>query len=457
MTPEADLVRLYNAFDPLKTATEREYVNTASVRGSDALAREFTKHLRLSESHLNFLFSGHIGGGKSTELKHLAHCLRKGDSKNKGARYFPIVLDILDYVDVYNVTTADILLAIVAEVGHVFREDSDLKILLQDSLIRKRFADLWGSLTSDVQVDETEISLGDAKTKVSLLKRDPGRRKQVREALDQEPARFQDEVNSVLSEARVRVKEKGFQDIVVLIDSLDRVERSAASTEKLASHRGLFLESALAFTDLKVHKLLVLPLSLVRANGMSLSQRYGSQPFVLPVIKVERRDHERYDDGYHALCDFVKRRADPLPCDTVIEKTALDYLIKNSGGHPRMFTRFMSEALADVDDLPITFEVARRAVRPTIATLVPAVEEAWWPILAKLELSDLQQIDEADPNVQRMLDELMILEYRNGEQEASETEENAPWYAVNPILRETRSFQAAVESLRNPNRNGSSD
>lgn len=451
MDSEAEITRLFNAFNPLEPATESEYVDTAEVRGSEALAREFIKHLRHTTSHLNFLFSGHIGGGKSTELRHLAKCLRKGDDRAKGKRYLPIYLDILDYVDVYSVTTSDILLATVAEVGDIFRNDPDLKVELKDSYFSKRLREIKNLLLSDAEVKEVELPIGEVKAKVSMLKRDPGRRDEVRRALDREPARFQDEVNSVLDEARIEAKKLGFEDIVVIVDSLDRVERSTDGQDKLTAHRGLFLENALAFTGLRVHKVLALPLSLVRANGMSLAQRYGTQPFVLPVIKVERRDHTRYEAGYVTLRELVQRRASPLELPVVINEDALDHLIRYSGGHPRMFTRFMVEALAETESLPVTMMEARRAVRPTVGTLVPAVEEAWWPILARVELDVRQQIDESNPQVQRMLDELMILEYLNGESEANDVEESAPWYAAHPILRETKSFEQALAREKDTN------
>ncbi|HQR31973.1 MAG TPA: hypothetical protein PLK30_04480, partial [Blastocatellia bacterium] len=47
----------------------------------------------------------------------------------------------------------------------------------------------------------------------------------------------------------------------------------------------------------------------------------------------------------------------------------------------------------------------------------------------------------------KMLENLSIFEYLNGGSE-NEFEEATPWYAVNPIVRELRTFKEAVARLR---------
>jgi hypothetical protein len=449
MRTVADLLsRLYNAFNPLHAATPAEYVDTAAARGSADLTPYFVRHLRRigDGDYLNFIFSGHIGGGKSSELVHLAHCIRHDGMRPGGDRFFAITLDILDYVDVYDVAPMDVMLGIVAEIGDALRNDPELKVELRDSLVSKRLRELWELLNQEVQLEGGEITIGSAKLKLKFLKDDRNRRNEVRRALDLVPAQVKAEINSVLDEARIAVRQHGFRDIVLIVDSLDRIERTPLHPEKLAAHRFLFLDNASLWADLHAHKVLTMPLSLVRAHGQQLSMRYGTPPFVLPLVKAETRGHARYESGYDVFRKFVERRlAGLVPWEGFMTEEAFEYLVHYSGGHPRLFTRFVMEALAEVDTLPIRREEARRAVRPTISNLIPSVHGDWWPKLAALELEPKQQVDEEDPDVQRMLDESMILEYRNGLQEATDVEDNAPWYAVHPILRETGSFKAEVD------------
>ena len=75
------LNRIYAAFNPNKAATEEYYVDCGEARGQTALAKRFRNHLAGSadspENYLAFLFTGHLGCGKSSELRHLYSEVKK--------------------------------------------------------------------------------------------------------------------------------------------------------------------------------------------------------------------------------------------------------------------------------------------------------------------------------------------------------------------------------------------
>lgn len=444
------LIRLYNEFDPQKPATIAQYIDASEARGDEGLAPRFLKRLALSKSPMNFLFSGHIGGGKSSELRHLAHCLRGGHSRTGGQRYFPLFLDAKDYLDIFDVDAVDLLLALVSEIGDVCRVDPELHFELKQGFFEKRFKELQSLLLSDVELSEGELPIGAAKLKVKRLQTDPLARDRVRKALEPQRASVLDEINLVLSEARIAVQQRGFRDLVLIIDSLDRIQRVGKHEDGASSHRAFFIDSAPTLSSLNVHKVFTVPLSLVRASGQQLGMVYGAKPFVLPLVKVERRNHERYENGYETLQGLVRRRLGDIAEEVAFEPDALDYLCRYCGGHVRELMQFLQESLVRTEDLPITLETAKKALRPTIQALAPAVHAAWWTKLAALELSDDQQVDEEDSDIQRMLEETMILEYLNGDDEPEGFEEDAPWYGVHPILREMKSFRGAVDAARKP-------
>jgi hypothetical protein len=448
---------LYQAFDPAKPATKEEYVDTFEARGSQSLADYFIRRLLRSKDvgRISYLFSGHIGSGKSSELLHLARCLRSGHTKLGGKRYLPIYLDIQDYVDLFDVDVSDVLLAIVSEIGHQFRTDPELNFEeLTDVRFMARLKDLWDRLPNTADLQSLAVSLGNAKAKIALLRQDPKRRREIREALNLEPSRFREEVNSVIQAARIVARAKGFEDIVLLVDTLDKIQRTSKESDPLKAHVELFVTNATSFTELSVHKVLTCNLSLARAHPMELGLRYGKEIFVMPLVKVETRTHEPYAAGIQSFRHLVSGRLRGirgLEIEGTFDEEALQYLTKYAGGHPRKFTMFLNEAIAEADALPIGLEEAKKAVRPTVAMLIPSIRTKWWAKLAALELDPGRQVDEEDPDVQLMLDETVICEYRNGDDEASEFEESAPWYAVNPILRETRSFQTALEEAAKAN------
>jgi hypothetical protein len=69
------LKHIYNACDPYMPATAEYYYNCAEARGGSALVQEFQRHLFLANDYIYFLFSGHIGCGKSSELEQLKRSL----------------------------------------------------------------------------------------------------------------------------------------------------------------------------------------------------------------------------------------------------------------------------------------------------------------------------------------------------------------------------------------------
>ena len=66
--------QIYNACEPNLPATQQYYSDCRKARGGDALTEQIIKRLEMSSAghHLRFLFAGHIGSGKSSELLHFS-------------------------------------------------------------------------------------------------------------------------------------------------------------------------------------------------------------------------------------------------------------------------------------------------------------------------------------------------------------------------------------------------
>src|SRR6266542_422296 len=73
----SDIARLYQQCDPARPlpAGDPRYVPVTGVRGPGDLAARLANTIRLSDAPLHLLFTGHRGGGKSTELLRLKHAL----------------------------------------------------------------------------------------------------------------------------------------------------------------------------------------------------------------------------------------------------------------------------------------------------------------------------------------------------------------------------------------------
>jgi len=285
------LKQIYNACDPYLPAPGEFYFDCAEARGEAAFAKVVRSHLSLANDYLYFLLSGHIGCGKSSELKKLERALT---SVSPGEDcYFPVLIDVSEYLDDYDVASTDILLAIVTELADTLRRN--LNVELKDNYFTKRLNEIKQFFLSDVEINEGELELGFAKAKVQRLKKDPTAREKVRKWLEPKMSTMLEEINLVFDEARLAVKKQKSgslpqpcNDLVIILDNLEKIRKIDKMEEGLASQRELFLERYTQLTGMRAHFIYTVPLRLVRSpDGPQLEQRYGPL-FVLPKPQHSR-------------------------------------------------------------------------------------------------------------------------------------------------------------------------
>ncbi len=448
------LKKLYNSCNPLKPATPAQYVDCTEVRGGAAFFQQYQNELALVEgSFLCTLFSGHIGCGKSSELHHLAHKLEDPKPTASSKRYFPIILDASEYLDDYDVTPTDLLLAIVAEVAAKLKEKDIGE--LSDNYFVKRFNEIKKFFLSEVEIAEGELSLWNIKAKIQRLKSDPEARKKVRDNLLPQTSTILHEINTVFEEARLKLKnhkvkndETPYSDFVLIVDNLEKIQRISGHDEGEASHKELFVERAPQLKSLNAHVIYTIPLSLVISFGPKLEIIYGSTPFVLPMIKIiERNKRKPYLKGRKCLESILLKRLGEPSLDNYIEKEALDWLMEYTGGHIRGFLATIQEACTYIDQLPITLKAAQKALAQSVRLFSSSIPASYWPKLAELELSEQKDIDNNDPDFRKMLEQIIILEYINGGIEEDAFNPVTPWYVVNPIVRELNTFKSHLEKF----------
>ncbi len=447
----ADILKgIYNACDPYTPATAEYYCDCSEARGSSALMQEFQRHLALAGRYISFLLSGHIGCGKSSELAALARSLTNAPPPH--ACYFPILLNVSEYLDDYDATPTDILLAIVAELADSLRRNAGIE--LKDNYFVKRLNEIKGFFLSDVEIEQGELTLGFAKAKIQRLKKDPTAREKVREALEPKMSSMLDEINTVFDEARLGVKKitvgtckQPCADIVFILDNLEKIRRIKGLQEGLESQRELFLERYTQLTGMRAHFIYTVPLRLLRSSaGPQLEQRYGPK-FVLPMIKViERSSRHGYQHGLDSLHEVLQKRFGDVPLEKAFDPDALEFLLTYSGGHVRNLMIFIQSACTYAANIPIPLAAAHRAIQQTVRTYSTAIPESHWEKLARLDASTDQKIPNGDNDYLVMLENLSVLEYVNGGG-GDPFSSAEPWYSVNPIVRELQEFKAARQAL----------
>lgn len=445
------LKHIYNSCDPYMPATAEYYYDCVEARGGSALAHEFQRHLTLAKDHLYFLFSGHIGCGKSSELEELKRSLQSAVPPH--SCYFPILLNASEYLDDYDTTPTDILLAIVTELADTLRREAGIE--LRDSYFTKRLNEVKEYFLSDVEINEGELSLGFAKAKIQRLKKDPTARLKVRSVLEPKMSTLLDEINLTFDEARLALKQhkvgaeqRSCADIVIIVDNLEKIRRIANMEEGLVSQRELFLERHIQLAGMNAHFIYTVPLRLVRsADGPQLHQRYGPS-LVLPMIKtIERGTRAPCQAGLSSLRELLRKRLGNLTLTGAFDAEALDFLLTYSGGHVRNLMTFVQNACTYADEIPIPLAAAQKAIQQTVRNYSTAIPEHHWKKLAALDRSPDQKILNGDNDYLVMLENLSVLEYINGG-DNDPFAEAEPWYAVNPIVRELQKFKAAAKEFQ---------
>ena len=434
------VANLFNNCDPLKPPPEGTYVDLYPARGDTAVVSMLERRIRRAATPTHLLFSGHPGSGKSTELLRLRERL-KNPQGNSIDRFFPIYMDADDYVNRYDVELVEILLGIVSSVAECLREEEGIH--LESSYLKSRWQELKEILLSPVEIKEVEFSLSEfAKFTTELKRADSDSRVQVRKKLAPQLPSLLDEINLVLEKARAELRKRGYQDLVLVVDNLEKIPDVRDPATGRGTHYWLFIASGEQLNSIAAHTVLTVPLQLIYSPlHASLMRIFGEKPIVLPMVKVEEKNGDPYEDGLRLMCEVLKRRfeiTDVDETDVFDSPDTFKHLCQMSGGHVRNLLIYFRTSSDYVDSLPFTADAVRLGVRQHINAYSRSIREERWKLLARLHRDPHKHIP-SDEDHQEMLGDLSILEYMNG---------GESWYAVNPVVMELDKFKQALEDVK---------
>lgn len=442
MTEKEIVKTIFNACNPNLPA-EDFYVDCRKARGGDLLANKIIDRLKnLSYSYLRFLFTGHKGSGKTSELKYLVELLK---DKHKDQKLYPIYVDVNDYINFENATFDEILLAIAVEINNQFL--TDLEIKLENTYFKEKFSKIKDFFVTDRKFSDVEINLfGLAKSNIQKIKENDKAKQQLIESIKDDTKSLLDELNLFIAKAnRVLAEKTDFSKILLIVDSLEKIRKFDKEENELISQKILFVGNQEKLTNIDAHVIYTISLNLYYSDsGPTLKDYYGQEPLDLPMVKVFQRGNfnKEFEIGCEAIHQILKKRFGKIPIESVFNKDALEFLVKYSGGNIRYLMVFIQEAILLPDSLPVTFEFARKAVQPTVRNFARSIRQNRFDILADLETSKNQEIDIGNSEIWSMLDNLTIMEYVNGDGSSNLDD---VWYAVNPCVKETIGFKSALE------------
>ncbi len=329
------------------------------------------------------LFTGHRGTGKTTELNRVKQRLERATGKGvPGGRVFVSFLECEKWVDLSNLEPADLILQMVRQL--VF----DLKQAGFDNAwtkVRGFFGEVAEVLNSDVELKDLGLKADPFQIGIAI-KQVPGARAKLRKHLEDRLPRIYDLVNSeVLLPAREWLSDQGYEDVLIIVDQLDRIPQKQLKDRGLTNHEQLFLNSADVLRALQCDVLYTIPIELAYSHCHGrLADIYGGTILTLPMITVSG---EAGQQGIKRLVEIVCRRAEAAGVATLGDLCAPDdlrRLCQLSGGHPRSLFTLLRSTIDRSDGLPLETQTIERAIRQQASEFGKSLSDDQWTDLQKV-------------------------------------------------------------------------
>jgi hypothetical protein len=229
------------------------------ARGEGDQIVQVTNAMRWSDTPLHLLFAGHRGGGKSTELLRLKEKLANPPAGER--RFFVVHFEADEEdIDVNDADVPDLLLSIIRQVGKALREAEGID--LRPTWLTKYVDGLKALLGSEVEFQQLQLDLKIAKF-TAAIKSSPDERRKIRDALEPNVSNILSAANELLDEAVIRLKKKGYANLALIVDNLDRIVLRDVPGSQFNTHEQLFINRGDQLAQIGCHVIYTLPISMV--------------------------------------------------------------------------------------------------------------------------------------------------------------------------------------------------
>jgi energy-coupling factor transporter ATP-binding protein EcfA2 len=367
------------------------------------------------------LFGGHVGCGKSTELRDYAVLFKQA--------YTVHHLELTKRLDINNLRFSDLLIALAQALVQTF-EDENLSLRpdavfvkpvvdwFETRIVRQdRFKDIEGEIKAEVRAQggipflASLFATMTAKVRGGASYREE-LRKEVRDGFLQLLQHF----NALIAHANSLLGHQGCGPLLVIIDGTDKLCKDDADT--------FFHADVNQLGQIETNLVVCAPISVLLEAGTT-AQRFTRVQ--LPMVKIFDETEASRPDDEDALIELVLKRM-PLACFD--DRETVRYLVRCSGGHVRDLLRLVKAAFPRITANQITRAVAEQAARDVASEYQRLVRQSDWPELARIDLSRGEEKDRSDDRL-RLLHDLVLLEYNNY------------WWRSHPLVRLLKPYQGA--------------
>lgn len=430
------LGKLYNAFAPQPLAADSPaYVDCKEVRGGADILVELGKTIYKSEKPTCQLFTGHRGGGKSTELLRLKQDLEKRDCV---VVYFSAEDEDINTEDV---EYTDLLLACTR---HLLEGINDVETKPIINWLRDRAKAFDDVLKTQILIDDPKVEIGIKQfSKITAtIRTQPTQRAKLRELLTPFTENLVEALNEFILDAYRKLPSN--KKLVLIADGLEKITLITREGGR-TNHDEIFIDRSTQLQGLNCHVIYTVPISLVLSNRASdLMEIHNCAPQVLPMIRVHTKDNNPCESGISKMQDIVQYRIKLIDREKNIRREGevfdsldtLNKLCRISGRHVRNLVLLMQTAIKynEKDQLPITSTALHQAIRQLRNTYRNTVNAEQWSLLASVYRSKRILHDDAHRS---LLFNRCLLEYS----------EDETWHDVHPLLLDVQEFKDALDSL----------
>lgn len=421
-------------FEEALAADDPRYVDTWQARDSEKkplnrLARKFGLGLGDGQffppTKKHVLFFGHIGSGKTTELRRYALEL------DTPTRFFVVEVDITRDLDHNNLQYADTLIAMASALlrrldGAGVRVDPYALRGLEDWFAERVLSNEDTKEFADEVKAGVEVTTGlpyllkmfakfTTSFKSNVTYKETLRRV-VRNNFTQLAMRFNDLLRTV--EEELPSKQCG-KRVLFIIDGTDKLRGEDT--------RRFFVEDAEQLLAIESLVIYTAPLGL-KYEG-NIANKLDAD-MVLPMIKLFERVGTRCEAGWEVMRNILLLRADRSLFSSATE---VDSLVEYSGGHPRELLRLLKLCCEFAEEGVIDARVVALAVKQLASEYRRFLEPEDYVLLSQLDHDDSHSGN--DERTRRLLYQLALLEYNDG-----------TWRRSHPVVRTLEGYRRSINT-----------
>ncbi|MFC1974898.1 hypothetical protein ACFLXQ_00700, partial [Chloroflexota bacterium] len=399
---------------------ERFYVNRGFHSELKSLMGELEAGARTSPpNNTKFLFVGHTGCGKSTELFRLANIIETGTGRADFLRenFLPIQYSVSEVVGLYNIEFVDIALSIILG---IYKEIERLGYVVDDSPARRVYDWLYQTRPAPTARDmplndagiDFELGLGSLIRLIDVRLKSEG---EVREGIRMRIRKYVPELISLINQLIYEVSTVTGKNILLIIDDLDKIQ-------PLDTALSIFREHVKSLASFDCFAIYTAPISLLydaasKHIGQFLEVHY------MPMFRVQTKDGTPDPPDaadVSTLREIIYRRVHPNLFDEDVIETA----IHMTGGILRELIRVIRGCSVYCEEYGIS-----QITHNVLQFQKNKLKSEYYRMLEHDDYKWLHRVKQTKSRVDvnmRHLESLCVLYYPNGK----------GWFDVHPVVTE---------------------